>query len=158
MIFFDIIKFKDCLKQDYRLLGLDVGTVRIGCALSDPQKFLASGHSVFNLKKKKFTSAQLKEIIEKEKVYGIVVGHPLQMDGEQGSSCEMVNKFIQKYLIPLDHPIFMQDERLSTSAVNRFFQEMELTRKQQSSLNDKAAASYILQSALDKLQYISKTS
>ena len=154
MIFFDIIKFNTCLKPDHRLLGLDVGTVRIGCAVSDPQRFLASGYSVFNLKKQKFSSAQLKEIIEKEQIFGIVVGYPLQMDGEPGGSCEMVDKFIHKHLIKLGHPIFMQDERLSTSAVNRFFQEMELTRKQQSALNDKAAASYILQSALDKLQYI----
>ena len=152
MIFFDIIQFKNNLKQDYRLLGLDVGKVRIGCALSDPQCFLASGHSVFNLKKQKISSRQIKEILEKEKVYGIVVGYPLQMDGERGSSCEMVDKFIQKYLLPLEQPIFMQDERLSSSAVNRFFQEMELNRKQQAALNDKAAASYILQSVLDKLQ------
>lgn len=153
MIFFDVIKFKDCLKPNYRLLGLDVGTVRIGCSLSDPQKFLASGHSVFNLKKQKFTSSLLKKIIEEEQVYGIVAGYPLQMDGEKGESCEMVDRFIKKHLLPIGHPIFLQDERLSTSAVNRFFQEMELTRKQQSSLNDKAAASYILQSVLDKLNH-----
>ena len=71
-----------------------------------------------------------------------------------GDSCAMVDKFIKRYLLPLNQPIFMQDERLSTSAVNRFFQEMELTRKQQVALSDKAAASYILQIVLDKLQHI----
>ena len=154
MIYFDIIQFQDCLKQNYRLLGLDIGRVRIGCALSDPSKILASGYSVFNLKKQKFTLAQLSTIIDQEQVYGIVVGNPLQMDGEMGDSCAMVDKFIKKYLLSLNQPIFMQDERLSTAAVNRFFQEMELTRKQQSALSDKAAACYILQIVLDKLQHL----
>jgi putative Holliday junction resolvase len=151
MIYFDIIQFKDCLKPDYRLLGLDVGQVRIGCALSDPRRILASPYTMFDLKKQKFTLAQLSAIIEKEQAYGIAVGYPLQMNGEAGKACEMVNKFIKKYLLPLNQPIFMQDERLSTSAVNRFFKEMELTRKQQAAIGDKAAASYILQMALDKL-------
>ena len=153
MIFFDIIEFKKCLKPDHRLLGLDIGKVRIGYALSDPQRFLATGQGVFNLKKQKISTALLKEILEKEQAYGIVLGYPLQMDGEPGDACEMVDKFIKKYLVSLNQPIFMQDERLSTAAVGRFFKEMELTRKQQASMNDKAAASYILQSALDKLQY-----
>ena len=74
------------------------------------------------------------------------------MDGDSGSACEMVDKFIKKYLLPLNQPIYLQDERLSSSAVNRYFQEMDLTRKQQAAINDKAAASYILQIVLDKLQ------
>jgi len=154
MIYSDITEFKTFLKDGYRLMGLDIGKVRIGCALSDPRKILSFPHSMFNLKKQKFTLTQVKDILEKEQVYGIVVGNPLQMDGETGSACEMVDKFIKKYLLPLNQPIYMQDERLSSSAVNRYFQEMELTRKQQAAINDKAAASYILQIALDKLQHI----
>lgn len=153
MIYLDVIEFKKMLKSNYRLIGLDIGKVRIGCALSDPRKILASPYTTFNLKKQKFTSNQLSDIINQEQSYGIVVGNPLQMDGEAGKSCEMVDKFIKKHLLPLNQPIFMQDERLSTSAVNRFFKEMELTRKQQSSINDKAAASYILQMLLDKINY-----
>ncbi|MEK6734773.1 MAG: Holliday junction resolvase RuvX [Pseudomonadota bacterium] len=154
MINFDVNQFKDLLKNDYRLIGFDIGKVRIGCALSDPQKFLATGLTVFNLKKRKFSINYIKEIIEKEKIYGIVVGYPLQMDGNAGEACEMVDKFIKKYLLVLEQPIFLQDERLSTAAVGRYFKEMQLTRKQQSEINDKASATYILQTVLDKLQYI----
>ena len=156
MIFFDIIEFKKHLKLNYRVMGLDIGRVRIGCAVSDEQKSLSSGYSMFNLKKQKFNSLLIEEIINKEKIHGIVVGYPLQMDGERGDSCQMVDKFIQKYLSKIAHPIFMQDERLSSSAVNRVFREMELNRKQQSNLCDKASASYILQIVLDKLQYHDK--
>lgn len=154
MIIFDINQFKTSLKDGYRLLGLDIGKVRIGSSLSDENKILASGYILFNLKKQKFTLSNLRSIIEKEKVYGIVVGYPLQMDGEKGDSCLMVDKFIEKFLLPLNQPIFLQDERLSTAAVGRFFKEMELTRKQQADRNDVASARYILQNAIDKLENI----
>jgi RNase H-fold protein (predicted Holliday junction resolvase) len=76
------------------------------------------------------------------------------MDGEKGDSCFMVDKFIEKFVLPLNQPIFLQDERLSTAAVGRFFKEMELTRKQQADRNDVASARYILQNVIDKLENI----
>jgi putative holliday junction resolvase len=148
MIFFDISEFKSLLKHDYRLLGLDVGRVKVGCALSDPSRTIATGHSVVNLKKQKF---KMKDLIEEEKIYGIVVGYPLQMSGEEGDACAMVDRFIKKHLLPLQQPIFLQDERMSTVAVNRVLREMDVNRKKQEDINDKAAAGYILQTALYKL-------
>lgn len=152
MIFLDLNEFKTQLKPSHRLLCLDIGMVRVGYALSDRDKRLASGRDVFNLKKQKFTIKNLSDIIDEDGVYGIVVGYPLQMDGERGKSCAMVDGFIKKYILPLNQPVFMQDERFSTAAVSRYFNEMELTRKQQSAVNDKAAASYILQTTLDRLR------
>lgn len=154
MIIFDLIDFKKCLKPNHRLLCFDVGQVRIGTALSDPSHFLASSYTLINLKKQKLNVDLLKNIIKKEEIYGLIVGYPLQMNGEEGKSCLMVDKFIEKYLTPLNQPIFLQDERLSTSAVNRYFKEMQLTRKQQEDINDVAAASYILQIVLDRLHNI----
>ena len=151
MIFADINEFKNSLKKHHRLLGFDVGGVRIGCALSDKGKIIAGGFEVINLKKQKFTIDYLKAIVEKQEVYGIVVGYPLQMDGFHGSSCAMVDEFVKKYLLPLGQPIFLQDERLSTSVVTKALKEMGLNREKQSLQNDKAAASYILQAVLDKL-------
>ena len=74
------------------------------------------------------------------------------MDGNEGDSCAMVNNFIKKYLLKLNQPIFMQDERLSSAAVTRYFNEMEMSRKKQVAVNDQAAASYILQITLDRLR------
>ena len=123
MIFFDIINFSQMLKPEYRLLGLDVGKVRIGYAFSDLGRFLASGQGVFNLKKEKISAKTFSKICEDNQIYGIVVGYPLQMDGEKGDSCKMVDEFIKKYLISLNQPIYLQDERLSSSAVNRYLKE-----------------------------------
>lgn len=156
MIIFDINEYKNFLKEGYRILCFDVGQVRIGTALSDTSQILATPYLLINTKKQKFTLASLKSIIDKENIYGIVVGNPLQMDGERGSACLMVDKFINKYLIPLEQPIFLQDERMSSAAVSRYFKDMELSRKQQVDLNDTAAASYILQIALDKLSNLKR--
>ncbi len=153
-IYSDIIAFKQEMKENTRLLGLDVGRVRIGYAFSDKGKFLASSQGVINLKKQKLSASFFSDLILKEEIFGIVVGYPLQMDGEKGESCMMVDKFIDKYLKKLNQPIYLQDERLSSSAVNRFLKEMEVTRKQSSELIDKASAEYILQCALDKLNFI----
>ena len=152
MIHFDIVNFRNLLKPNYRLLGLDVGGVRTGCALSDYGQMLATPYCVLNLKKQKITPDSIRNLIEKEDIYGIVVGNPLKMDGETGDACIMVNKFIEKFLLPLNQPIFMQDERLTTSAVNRFLKEKGFSRKQQEEVNDQEAASYILQTVLDKLR------
>jgi putative holliday junction resolvase len=148
MIFFDINEFSNHLKPGYRILGLDVGLVRVGVSLSDEGKFLATNYASFNLKKQKIN---FKEIFENNKICAIVIGYPLQMDGTEGKSCVMVHEFIKKHLLKLNSPIFLQDERFSTAAVQRYLKEMNFTRKQQVDLNDKAAASYILQAALDKL-------
>lgn len=139
------------LKSKYRLLGLDIGKVRIGYAFSDIDKFLATGQGIFNLKKDKISSKILEQICYQNQIFGIVVGYPLQMDGEKGDSCKMVDEFIKRYLLSLEQPIYLQDERLSSSAVNRYLKEMSISRKQQVGLTDKASASYILQMALDKL-------
>jgi len=154
MIIFDIIEFKKLLKPNHRLLGFDVGQVKIGTSLSDPSLFLASAYKLINLKKQKLNVEILKNIIKEEEIYGIIVGYPLQMDGEKGASCLKVDQFIKKYLAPLDQPIYLQDERLSTSAVNRYLKEMQLSRKQQEEINDVAAARYILQTVLDKLHML----
>lgn len=151
MIISDINGFRDLLKNGFRLLGLDVGRVRIGSSLSDEGKIIAGGYKLFNLKKQKLKTSEFQTIADREKIYGVVVGYPLQMDGSMGESCLMVDKFIEKYLIPLNQPIFLQDERLSTVAVGRYMKEMALSRKEQSEKNDVACACYILQNVLDKL-------
>lgn len=151
MIIFDISEFKKLLNDNMRLLCFDVGTVKIGTSLSDPSKTIANDYQLINLKKQKITNSFFSKLIEDQGICGIVVGYPLQMDGNEGNSCLMVKRFIEKYLIKLKLPIYLQDERLSTTAVNRYLKEMNFNRKKQEDKNDVAAASYILQIVLDKL-------
>lgn len=152
MNYFDINEFKSNIKLGHRLLCLDIGLVKIGIALSDIKHISSSPFLTYNLKKQKFTTAKLLDMIKEENAFGIVVGYPLQMDGLPGKSCQMVEKFVQKHLSSLKQPIFFQDERLSTTAALKYLKEMDLTRKKQEEANDKLAASYILQTTLERLR------
>ncbi len=151
MIYNNITVFNNELKQDAKLLGLDVGKMRIGYSISDSMRVLAFGQGIINLKKNKISKEFFPNLITEHKICGIVIGYPLQMDGEVGDACKMVDQFIQKYLASLAMPLFLQDERLSSSAVSRMFREMNISRKKQADFTDEAAASYILQFVLDRL-------
>ena len=84
---------------------------------------------------------------------GIVIGLPVSMDGSEGTACQSVRQFGANLDAKLDLHIAFWDERLSTSAVERFLiSEADMSRKRRSEVIDKMAATYILQGALDVLR------
>ena len=138
-----------------RLLGLDLGEKTIGLALSDSALSLAS--PLETVRRQKFTkdAEALKRVIEERNVGGLVLGLPVNMDGSEGRRCEQTRSFAQnlKSVAGIELPIAYWDERLSTSAVERFLiSEADMTRKRRGEVVDKMAAAYILQGALDALK------
>ena len=138
-----------------RLLGLDLGEKTIGLALSDSALSLAS--PLETIRRQKFTkdAEALKRVIEERNVGGLVLGLPVNMDGSEGRRCEQTRSFAQnlKSVAGIELPIAYWDERLSTSAVERFLiGEADMTRKRRGEVVDKMAAAYILQGALDALK------
>ena len=138
-----------------RLLGLDLGEKTIGLALSDSALSLAS--PLETVRRQKFTkdAEALKRVIEERNVGGLVLGLPVNMDGSEGRRCEQTRSFAQnlKSVAGIELPIAYWDERLSTSAVERFLiGEADMTRKRRGEVVDKMAAAYILQGALDALK------
>jgi putative Holliday junction resolvase len=77
----------------------------------------------------------------------------LELSGEEEEACVKLRHFANKLIKKTSLPIFLQDERLSTAAVTRALQESDMTRKKRQSVDDKLAASYILQLVLDRLAY-----
>lgn len=147
--------FAETLPKNTRLLGLDVGEKRIGLAVSDANRSIGSPHSTLTRQGKKKDIPALRRLMEEYNVGGIVVGLPKNMDGSEGASCEEVRRFVghlAKAVVAT--PIYLQDERLSTAAVNRAMKEAEMNRKKRASLDDQLAASYILQGVLDALKYL----
>lgn len=78
-----------------------------------------------------------------------MVGYPINMNGTEGPRCQSIRQFCRNLHEKLPLPILLQDERMSSLAVERTMDAAELSRGRQSELVDKLAASYILQSALD---------
>ena len=135
-----------------RILGLDVGTVRIGVAQSDPMEILASATEVIKRTTPERDAARVVELVKNLGAKRIVVGMPLQMNGEEGLSAKMVRDFVAvlQPKLPDDVEIVYQDERLSTVSAQRMLIEADMRREKRKNVVDKIAATIILQNHLDK--------
>ena len=129
-------------------LGLDLGEKTIGVA-----RMIASPLSL--VRKTKFTddaNAVLK-LMDGRKASGLVIGLPLNMDGSEGPRAQSCRAFARNLQRIRAVPCAFQDERLSTSAVERFLiEELDLNRKRRANVVDRTAAAWILQGALDRLR------
>lgn len=134
-------------------LGLDLGEKTIGVAASDATRIIASPLQL--IRKTKFTddaNAVLK-LMDGRRASGLVIGLPLNMDGSEGPRAQSCRAFARNLQRIRAVPCAFQDERLSTSAVERFLiEELDLNRKRRANVVDRTAAAWILQGALDRLR------
>jgi len=142
--------FRAALPEGGRLLGLDVGTKTIGTALCDSQWTIASAAHLIRRSKFAKDLEALKTMIAAERVAGIVVGLPLNLDGSDSPRTQSVRAFARN-LAPLGLPVLLWDERWSTQAVTRTLLDADASRARRAELVDKMAAAYILQGAIDAL-------
>ena len=150
MIFVEADAFAAVLPKRGRLLGLDVGTKTIGIALADAGWAIASPADLIRRTKFSADKAALIELIEREKVRGLVIGLPLNLDGSDSPRTQAVRAFARN-LMNIGLPILLWDERWSTAAVTRTLIEADASRARRAELVDKMAAAYILQGAIDRL-------
>jgi putative Holliday junction resolvase len=142
--------FRDALPGGGRLAGLDVGTKTIGVALCDSGWSFATPAEL--IKRTKFSAdlERLKELIAAQKVLGLVIGLPLNLDGSESPRTQSTRAFARN-VESLGLPILLWDERWSTQAVTRTLIDADTSRARRAELVDKMAAAYILQGALDAL-------
>ena len=152
MIYESIEEFSQNVQKGQALIGLDIGSVRIGIAISDLEHIIASPHDIYERRNFSKDMGHLGKLAADENSCGFVIGLPLAMDGTEGENCELVRNFAKKLLKKTNLPIFLKDERMSTSAATRALSESGMTRKKRESLDDKLAASYILQGVIDSLK------
>jgi len=133
-------------------MGLDVGSKTIGLALSNSDINISVGIDTIRRKKFRDDCETLTKIINNRSVGGLVIGLPLSMDGNEGPACQSIRQFGSNIIQQIPIGITFWDERLSTSAIERFLiKEVDMTRNKRSEVIDKLAATYILQGALDAL-------
>ena len=143
-------QFAAALGSGGKLAGLDVGTRTIGLATCDSGWNFAG--PLETIRRTKFTQdlAQLRDLIAREQVSGLVVGLPLNMDGSDSPRTQSVRAFARN-LAPLELPILLWDERWSTRAVERAMIEADVSRARRAEKVDALAAAHILQGAIDAL-------
>jgi putative Holliday junction resolvase len=135
-----------------RYLSLDYGDKRIGVAVSDETRTLASPLPFLDAKPFKAFLANLKTIIREKEISLILIGMPRNMDGTYGPSAEKVREFIHHLKENILVPLQTIDERLSTVQASRALQEAGHNAKSQKSRIDSASAQILLQSYLDSQQ------
>ncbi len=134
-----------------RILGLDVGTKRIGVAISDELGWTAQGIKTLHRSNEESDLRKIRDITREYGVEKIVVGLPRNMNGSLGPQAEMALGFVQELREILDLPIITWDERLSTVEATKMLIRADLSRKKRKGKVDMTAAILILQSYLDSL-------
>ncbi|MCO5730606.1 Holliday junction resolvase RuvX [Rhizobium sp. SSA_523] len=142
------------LQPGQAIAGLDLGTKTIGLAMSDLGRRFASPRPV--IKRVKFTkdAEVLLAFAAREKVAGFIIGLPMNMDGSAGPRVQATRAFVRTMGEKTDIPFVFWDERLSTVAAERALLEMDVSRAKRAERIDSAAASFILQGALDRLSLL----
>jgi len=134
------------------LAGLDLGDKTIGVAVSDRGLSFAHPRPVILRRKFSLDAAVLLAQLEKDNVGAIALGLPVNMDGSEGPRAQKSRAFVRNMAPLSDLPFVLWDERLSTVAAERTLIEMDFSRKKRAGKIDSAAAAFILQGVLDRLQ------
>ena len=132
-----------------RIMGLDVGSVRIGIAVSDETGTIARGLETLTRKSWERDLDALRNLIVSNDVQQIVVGNPLNLDGTVGSQAESVRQFIERLQQVTDVEIELWDERFSSLSAEKVLIEGGMQRHKRKKIIDKVAAVIILQNFLD---------
>ena len=133
-----------------RLLGLDVGTRRIGVAISDPLGFSAQGLTVIERRGVEKDIETIERLAHEHKAEALIVGLPLDTDGKRGSQVQLVEAFIESVVRRVALPVHWVDERFTTAQSERVLLEGDVSRKRRKEIIDQLAAQLILQQYLEQ--------
>jgi putative holliday junction resolvase len=152
MTLFNLTELSRQLAPNARLLGLDPGSKRIGVALSDVGRRIASPYAVLTRAKMKQNAAEIAAIIAREGVGGLVIGLPLDEEQKIGPRAQAARDWAHAMSAATGLPVTMQDESLTTADAHERMIEAGISRERRAELVDKLAAAAILQAALDAMQ------
>ena len=134
-----------------RLIGLDLGSKRIGVSICDEKQLIATPFKTLNRTTAKELINELKIIIEENDIKGIIIGNPLNMDGSSGSSAQSVKDTSDNIEKSINLPICLWDERLSTVGAFNLSSQLDVNVSKREKKIDENAAAFILQGAIDYL-------
>ena len=149
MVTLDVLK--DKLASNARLIGLDLGTKRVGIAICDDKRKIASPYKTIEYKNMEYLVNELKNIIKENNIFAVIIGNPINMDGSFGKSAQSINDKAKAIEKELDLIIAMWDERLSTSGAFNISSNLDINFSKKKKNIDEKAAAFILQGAIDYL-------
>ena len=147
-----IEEFKNKITKKSRLLGLDLGSKRIGIAICDDRQSIATPFkTIIKEDTVKFID-ELKLVIKENNIEGIIVGNPINMDGSLGPASQSVKDICININKNINVPLCLWDERLSTVGAFNLSNQLDVNVSKKVKNIDKNAAAFILQGAIDYLK------
>ena len=147
----DIEEFKKKLDKKSRLMGIDPGKKRIGIAISDENKIIATPYTTLIKNEYSIFLKEIKKIISDNDIKGVVIGNPLNMDGSSSSSSQSAKDLAINLSKDITQYITMWDERLSSEGAFKLSSNLDVNTSKRVQKLDENAAQFILQGALDYL-------
>ena len=144
-------EFKKKQIDKSRLIGLDLGSKRIGVSICDEKQLIATPFKTIIRTTSKELINELKIIIKDNDIKGIIIGNPLNMDGSSSSSTQSVRDTSDNIEKSIDVPICLWDERLSTVGAFNLSSQLDVNVSKREKKIDENAAAFILQGAIDFL-------
>ena len=149
----DIEDFKKKLDKKSRLMGIDPGRRRIGIAISDDEKKIATPFTTLIKKNYSNFLIEIQKIVRENEIQGIVVGNPINLDGTPSRSSQSAKDLAIKLSKDITKNIMMWDERLSSQGAFKLSSNLDINTTKRVEKLDENAAQFILQGVLD---YLSK--
>lgn len=150
----DAATFLTVLADEGVVAGLDLGTKTIGVSVSDRGLSIASALDTVRRKKFGLDVAMMREMLAPYELAGFVLGLPVNMDGSEGPRAQSTRAFARNLTATWPLPVLLWDERLSTVAAERALLAADTSRAKRAQVIDKAAATFILQGALDRFAHV----
>ena len=144
-------EFKKKHSDKCRLIGLDLGSKRIGVSICDEKQLIATPLKTINRNTLNELISELKLIIDENDIKGIIIGNPLNMDGSSGRSAQSVNDVSNNVDKAIDIDVCLWDERLSTVGAFNLSSQLDVNVSKREKNIDQNAAAFILQGAIDFL-------
>ncbi len=146
-----IDELKQLLDNKSRLIGVDMGSKRIGISICDDNRKIATPYETILFEDIEILTNKIIKIISENNIKGLVVGLPLNMDGSKGPSAQSVQDKMGLISNKISIPAVFWDERLSTVAAFNLSSQLDISVSKKLKNIDKNSAAFILQGALDYL-------
>ena len=145
----DIDVFIEKTKKKSRLIGIDPGGKRIGIALSDENKIVATPYTTIIKENYRDLIDQIKKIVKEYDIDGIVIGNPINMDGTEGPSSQSAKDLAKNLSKDITENITLWDERLSSQGAFNLSNDLAINSSKKVKKLDENSAQFILQGLLD---------
>ena len=148
----DIEEFEKKIDKKSRLIGIDPGKKRVGIAISDENKIIATPYTTIIKNNFSGLLIQINKIVFDNDIKGIIIGNPINMDGSASQSSQSARDLAINLSKNISIPIAMWDERLSSRGALNLSNDLNVNTTKKISKLDENSAAFILQGALDYLK------